>query len=96
VVVPADNSCLFRAVAFLMEPGVIADRVTDPNAIPEGLLHHLRQQVANHVLSHPEEFNEAVLERPPLAYCEWIQKPESWGGGLWAWAFGSFGSMKGL
>ena len=69
-VVPADNSCLFVAVALALEGG---DRSRAAA---------LREVVASAVLADPERFYEAVLGRPPQEYVRWIRDPEHWGGGI--------------
>ena len=69
-VVPADNSCLFASVAHLLER---EGRAKAPL---------LRQIVAEAVRADPATFNDAVLERPNAAYCDWIRRPEAWGGAI--------------
>ncbi|KAJ2412893.1 ubiquitin-specific protease otu1 [Coemansia sp. RSA 2530] len=34
------------------------------------------------ILDNPEQYNEAVLEKPIPEYCHWISQPSSWGGGI--------------
>ena len=78
-VVPADNSCLFRAIAYLLHPEVVV--LGCPAAqVPTPLATSLRTVVANTVLSNPETYSEAMLGKPPADYATWIQKSESWGG----------------
>lgn len=43
---------------------------------------YLREIIAQHVSNDKESFNEAVLGKPNLEYCDWIRKPESWGGAI--------------
>ena len=69
-VVPSDNSCLFNAVAHLLEGGR-KDRAPA-----------LREVVASAVLADGESYCEAVLGQPPAKYAEWIRKSEHWGGGI--------------
>ena len=69
-VVPADNSCLFVAVAHALEGG---DRSRAPA---------LREVVASAVLADQERFSEAVLGRPPAEYAAWIRDKQHWGGGI--------------
>ena len=40
----------------------------------------LRKIIAATVMSNPDEFSEAVLEKPREEYCEWILNPQKWGG----------------
>lgn len=71
-VVPADNSCLFRSIAILMEGGE-----TDVNRIRE-----LRELIASVVCSRPAEYTEAVLGKSNPEYCLWIRNSETWGGAI--------------
>lgn len=71
-VIPADNSCLFTAVAHAMEGSAGRRQRADG----------LRKVVADAVLADPEQFSAAMLGQPPKAYCEWIMKQDSWGGGI--------------
>ena len=66
-VIPADNSCLFAALVFCS-----GARGHGPA--------QLRQTVASAVAADPERWSEAVLGRPPAAYCDWVKKDASWGG----------------
>lgn len=70
-VVPSDNSCLFTSIGFLLN-----GRVDLAGAS------FMRQLIAAEVEKDQETFNEAVLGRPNKEYCEWIQKPDSWGGAI--------------
>jgi len=65
--IAADNSCLFNAVAYCVEKDrYAADR--------------LRQVISKAVMSNPEKYNTAILGRPPVEYCAWIQDSSKWGG----------------
>lgn len=66
-VVPADNSCLFRSVAYCLDP--------------KAAFHseEVRQIVAGYILSDPKSF-EGLLEKPVDEYAVWIMKETSWGG----------------
>lgn len=66
--VPADNSCLFTAVAWLL-------------ALPVAPV-VLRRSVADVVLSDTAAWSEAVLGRPPHEYANHICQPNTWGGGI--------------
>ncbi|NWI09473.1 OTU1 thioesterase, partial [Crypturellus soui] len=71
-VVPADNSCLFTSVSYVVEGGVY-----DPGCAPE-----MRGLIAQIVASDPESYCEAVLGKTNREYCEWIRKEETWGGAI--------------
>ena len=68
-IMASDNSCLFRAVAYLLNQ----DRAGGGS---------LRAVVAAAVLADPEQFCEAVLGKPPAEYAEWIKREDSWGGAI--------------
>ncbi|KAH7842254.1 hypothetical protein Vadar_003290 [Vaccinium darrowii] len=68
-VIPADNSCLFNAVGYVMDH--------DKNKAPE-----LRQVIAATVASDPTQYSEAFLGKPNEEYCAWILNPEKWGGAI--------------
>jgi ubiquitin thioesterase OTU1 len=78
-VVPADNSCLFRAVAYLLHPEAVVLGCTAAQ-VPTPLASSLRTVVANTVLSDSDTYSEAMLGKSPKDYAQWIQKSESWGG----------------
>lgn len=42
----------------------------------------MRQIIAEQVASDKTTYNEAVLGRPILEYCEWILRLDSWGGAI--------------
>jgi ubiquitin thioesterase OTU1 len=67
-IIPSDNSCLFNSIAYALDD-------TNPSAA-----HELRSVVAGFIMSDPDTYNEAVLERGNKAYCDWILKDTSWGG----------------
>ena len=68
-IMASDNSCLFRAVAYLFNQDRAAGGA-------------LRAVVAAAVLADPEQFCEAVLGKPPAEYAEWIKRDDSWGGAI--------------
>lgn len=70
-VVPADNSCLFTSVGYVLSGKI------DPSCAS-----YMREIIANAVASDPDEYSEAFLGRPNPEYCKWILKPESWGGAI--------------
>ncbi|CAM4731592.1 unnamed protein product [Leuciscus chuanchicus] len=71
-VVPADNSCLFTSVHFVMEGGVY-----DPACAPE-----MRGLIAQIVASDPTAYSEAVLGKTNEDYCAWIRRDDTWGGAI--------------
>ncbi|KAM8975510.1 ubiquitin thioesterase OTU1 [Pelodytes ibericus] len=71
-VVPADNSCLFTSVFYVVEGGIY-----DPDQAPE-----LRSLIASIVSSDPEKYSEAVLGKSNEEYCAWIQREDTWGGAI--------------
>lgn len=72
-VVPADNSCLFSSIYF-----VLNGKVDDSGSIAP----FLRQMIAETVSKDPEKFCEAILGKPNSEYCKWIQNDKSWGGAI--------------
>ena len=70
-VVPADNSCLFTSVGYVLNGKV------DPSCAS-----FMREIIANAVAADPDEYSEALLGRPNIDYCKWILKPDSWGGAI--------------
>lgn len=73
VVVPDDNSCLFRAVAF-----VLKQLLGGIELLPE----ELRELVAQAVAADPWTYNDAVLGKTNEEYQDWIKRPTSWGGAI--------------
>ncbi|XP_025061209.1 ubiquitin thioesterase OTU1, partial [Alligator sinensis] len=71
-VVPADNSCLFTSIYYVVEGGVY-----DPACAPE-----MRSLIAQIVASDPESYCEAVLGKTNHEYCEWIKREDTWGGAI--------------
>lgn len=69
-VMPDDNSCLFRALG----TALLGDSLDS--------MHELRSLVAQGIQSNPDLYSEAVLQKSPDAYCRWIQREDSWGGGI--------------
>ncbi|GLH03117.1 hypothetical protein R5R35_007690 [Gryllus longicercus] len=70
-VVPADNSCLFTSIGFVLGGKV------DPTCAP-----FMRQIIAETVAGDSGTYSEAILGQPNHSYCEWILKPDSWGGAI--------------
>ncbi|PSN62723.1 OTU-domain-containing protein [Corynespora cassiicola Philippines] len=69
-VMPDDNSCMFRALGSAVLSSSL-DSMTE-----------LRSLVAQAIQANPIMYNEAILQRKPDEYCQWIQSPDSWGGGI--------------
>jgi len=71
-VVPANNSCLFTAIGFVMEGGVMdLSRATQ-----------MRNLIADVVAADSALYNEALLGKSNAEYCAWILNSESWGGAI--------------
>ncbi|RPB21440.1 OTU-domain-containing protein [Terfezia boudieri ATCC MYA-4762] len=64
-----DNSCLFRALSYVLTNGL-----TSPT--------ELRQIVTTWIQNDPETYSAAVLGQPVDEYCQWISMESSWGGGI--------------
>lgn len=64
-----DNSCLFRALSYLLTNGI-----TSPT--------ELRQIVTETIQGDQLTYNEAVLGDTVNQYCKWINMESSWGGGI--------------
>ncbi|XP_061742017.1 ubiquitin thioesterase OTU1 [Nerophis ophidion] len=71
-VVPADNSCLFTSVNYVVEGGVY-----EPARAPE-----MRGLIAQIVSSDPAAYSEAVLGKTNEEYCTWIRRDDTWGGAI--------------
>ncbi|XP_068143432.1 ubiquitin thioesterase Otu1 [Drosophila tropicalis] len=71
-VVPADNSCLFTSIRFVLNGKV------DTSEGSEMMRHIIAQEVA----ADPQQYNDAVLGKSNSEYCSWIQKADSWGGAI--------------
>lgn len=70
-IVPADNSCLFTSVGYALNGRVDTTVGT-----------YMRELIGETVKNDPYNYSEAILGKPPLEYCDWIRKPESWGGAI--------------
>jgi ubiquitin thioesterase OTU1 len=68
--VPADNSCLFTSVYYVVEGGVL-----NPACAPE-----MRRLIAQIVASDPDFYSEALLGKTNQEYCDWIKRDDTWGG----------------
>lgn len=69
-VMPDDNSCMFRALSNAVL-GSALDGMTE-----------LRSVVAQTISAQPDFYTEGLLEKKPAEYCQWIQREDSWGGGI--------------
>ncbi|KAG0081216.1 ubiquitin-specific protease otu1 [Linnemannia elongata] len=65
-----DNSCLFNAIAYTLDPSMKSN------------VQGLRQIVAKTIDANPDAYPDVVLGRPRKEYCEWIKKENSWGGAI--------------
>jgi ubiquitin thioesterase OTU1 len=74
-VIPADNSCLFAAVAHALEGGAGCT-----SAKKRELREHVAAAVLAGIESGDERFGEAMLGRRPVEYADWIRNEEHWGG----------------
>ncbi|KAI5817491.1 hypothetical protein BZA77DRAFT_34629 [Pyronema omphalodes] len=68
-VMPDDNSCLFRAISYVVTLGLCP-------------VEDLRQAVVDAIRGDTIRYNEAVLEKSVDDYCRWIKTETSWGGGI--------------
>lgn len=67
-IMPDDNSCLFRAIASAIMPGL-------------DTMNELRSVVAQTIQANPDVYSKPVLDnKEPDDYCIWIQTEEAWGG----------------
>jgi ubiquitin thioesterase OTU1 len=69
-VMPDDNSCMFRALSSAVL-GSALDGMTE-----------LRSVVAQTIQANPDLYTTGMLEKEPSAYCKWISREDSWGGGI--------------
>lgn len=69
--VPADNSCLFTSIGFVMT-----------GKIDVGSGSFMRQIIASEVTSDPETYNQGFLGRENAEYAAWIQQDDNWGGAI--------------
>ncbi|KAK5132973.1 hypothetical protein LTR08_008336 [Meristemomyces frigidus] len=69
-VMPDDNSCMFRALSSAVL-GSALDGMTE-----------LRSVVAQTIQAKPDFYTKGMLEKEPSQYCQWIQRDDSWGGGI--------------
>ena len=67
--IPADNSCLFNAINFAINQNSEAPEI-------------IRGIISSEIMSNPNEYNAAILDKEPNEYCEWIMNGDSWGGGI--------------
>lgn len=70
-VVPADNSCLFTSVRFVLN-GKLDNEGSEA----------MRCIIAQEVAADPQQYNDAVLGKSNSEYCTWIKKTDSWGGAI--------------
>ncbi|XP_027010655.1 ubiquitin thioesterase OTU1 [Tachysurus fulvidraco] len=70
--VPADNSCLFTSVNYVVEGGVYNAACSSD----------MRQLIAHIVANDPTAYSEAVLGKSNEDYCAWIRRSDTWGGAI--------------
>jgi ubiquitin thioesterase OTU1 len=68
-VIPADNSCLFNSVNYALN-----QNINEPFI--------MRSLIAAEIQSNLDLYNEAILDKNPNEYCEWIMDSSTWGGGI--------------
>lgn len=71
-VVPANNSCLFTSIHYIMTNGNF-----DMSIATE-----LRKLIVKTVAEDPTSYNEAFLGKSNSEYCKWIQNDQTWGGAI--------------
>ncbi|GFR23395.1 ubiquitin thioesterase OTU1 [Trichonephila clavata] len=71
-VVPANNSCLFTSIEFILSNNGNGNREA----------RDLRGIIANVVRNNPAKYSEGFLEKPNHEYCAWITDPTHWGGAI--------------
>ena len=69
-IMPDDNSCMFRALG----SAVLGSSLDSMN--------ELRSIVAQTIQTQPDLYTSGLLEKAPDEYCRWIQREDSWGGGI--------------
>jgi hypothetical protein len=70
-VVPADNSCLFASVGYLVDKHHRMDQAPA-----------LRRQVATFIQHDPDNFSDGILGMPVKQYQAWIVDKDHWGGAI--------------
>lgn len=70
-IVPADNSCLFTSINFVLS-GKVDDTVAP----------FMRKLIAETITNAKDIYSEAILGKPIDDYCKWIQDDKSWGGAI--------------
>jgi ubiquitin thioesterase OTU1 len=69
-VVPANNSCLFTSIYYVIEDG----------KLDLDCQKFMRDLIAQTVKADQNTFNEGVLGKENKAYCDWIKNQTTWGG----------------
>lgn len=72
-IVPANNSCLFTSINFVL------NGVVDESGSVAPIM---RQLVAETIRTEKHLYDEAILGKPLETYCTWIQEDNSWGGAI--------------
>ena len=96
-IVPADNSCLFTSIGYVVNGTIYpelsillstihcifeSEFIFVTGKIDPSRATCMRKIIANVIASDQDEYSESILERPNSAYCDWILKPDSWGGAI--------------
>ena len=72
-VVPANNSCLFTSIDFLIEERTSINLECEKS---------MRELIASIVQSDKDTYNSAILGKSNKDYCKWIMSSDSWGGAI--------------
>lgn len=72
-VVPADNSCLFTSIHYVLNGKEDDSGTAGP---------WMRQLIAQSIERDSDNFSEAILGKTMEDYCRWIQEETSWGGAI--------------
>jgi ubiquitin thioesterase OTU1 len=68
-IIAADNSCLFNSINYAI------NQISNEPEL-------MRELIATEILSHPDIYNSAILDKDPEKYSEWIMRNDTWGGGI--------------
>ncbi|XP_023017281.1 yod1 deubiquitinase [Leptinotarsa decemlineata] len=71
--VPADNSCLFSSIYFVLNGKMDETGTAAP---------YMRELVAETIKTDCHQYDEAILGKPIDEYCAWIKDDKSWGGAI--------------
>ena len=71
-----DNSCMFRAVLPTIRDAAARQGIDVSTPAK------LRLAIAGYITTHPDEYNEVVLEKTPNAYVNNLLDEDTWGGSI--------------